>query len=777
MSRSFNSALLLALLLAAFPARAQFVQGGAYAPTVDDVTARPPTANDDTTKGYAIGDFWCITRGGGQQCWQAERVTAGLAMWTLLPPPATYLDAVVVPNHAWSTHRIVSTFASNGTGYVACAATGTNSACAFALENPNLSATYGIPFGTQMSAAPWAPIGNLADFAKADGNCPNFYSCSVANIFDQTAASGAGANLQYLSSAFSKDNPVWHQLLMGGERYFSFDGMARSVTASWAQPILADTTQTWNTQSYSVAFVGRVASDGTTQLFGLGNSTYDGETVIWKAGALGPIPHGGSAFAGSAYLAAGTVEPPGDVHVYVYTSGTGRICWYVDGRQQACSSAPTTALTDGGVTANKGFIVGGSANGAIQGVLFPQMDFAMMAEFSSELTQAQVLSLTQWALGNYSGLYPQKRNALIVLGDSGCEAPNAYLNRSWPAILADMMPVPRRYMNACIAGTTYPGVQVALGEFSILDTGKHIVIIEAGNNDLSHGMSPYLDVPSTGYAKDDTVSARLKSLVTAERAIWPNDYLVLTPTYDRGPNLLFSTPASGTVTATTASGNPTITITARTDCTIGNANCDYLTGFQVGMNLTGVAGIPGGSTIASMNWGAHQLTLSANASASGSTTITGTVTQSSYTSNKSSWDSYLTTNCVALLKGPGACLAASDPQLLQTGAALNTATGTATWTGNVTSLSVPGFTGTFYAGGEISGTGIPIPDFVTSVVGSTLTLAYPTTGSQTAVTVTGACDFAVFDQTHPFGGLGLLNSPCGGHAKLANDLLPLLAGH
>ena len=87
------------LLCATTPAHAQLAWG-----VVNDVTTRPPSPTDDSSKGYSVGNLWNVP--GGAE-WICRSAAVGAASWEQLPPQPLPLDAVPgVALHGWGTRLL-----------------------------------------------------------------------------------------------------------------------------------------------------------------------------------------------------------------------------------------------------------------------------------------------------------------------------------------------------------------------------------------------------------------------------------------------------------------------------------------------------------------------------------------------------------------------------------------------------------------------------------------------------------------------------------------------
>lgn len=140
-----------------------------------NVTNRPPTANDDTTKGYAVGNLWCIQS--PYKCWVATTsVAAGAALW--LPMDIGYalpLDIAAAAGYTaqgWWGDQLVTRNANVIT---------LNKWADWWRNTDGTTKTIG-----------WAANGD-ADWQALDGFCAGATSCEKSKSYDQSFNIATGA--------------------------------------------------------------------------------------------------------------------------------------------------------------------------------------------------------------------------------------------------------------------------------------------------------------------------------------------------------------------------------------------------------------------------------------------------------------------------------------------------------------------------------------------------------------------------------------------------------
>lgn len=323
------------------------------------VTNRAPTATDDTSLGYAIGDYWAW----GSSIWKSSYVASGQADWiNQLLSGANTLD--IVPNAI--------------AAYGVCKKRSAYSGYAFQVTEFTGSTTLDVPF---INGNPFTFM-NCADFALVDNFCFGKY-CGVSKIYDQA---GGGYDL---AQATPGNMPRLVGDSVNGIRAISFNSSFGAFTMNnTSLPIT-------NVRNVSIFLTGRHEfSEINDGIMELGNPTAKLSLYSAAGGSVTTLP-------GGSYSKQFAVNPTTTMLV---TNG---------------SSAPSLRMNS--VTATGTAPTSSAATGIIFGTTFGSTyggyDLIDLIVYDSTLSAAnQDLAFRAEVQG--MGILPQIKDTLSFVGDS-----------------------------------------------------------------------------------------------------------------------------------------------------------------------------------------------------------------------------------------------------------------------------------------------------------------------------------------------------------------------
>ena len=465
----------------------------ATALTGASVTKRGPSASDDSTKGYAVGNLWNVP---GLGMWIAADVTPGAALWTsvqtgILPCDSIPSGAILV---CYGTRLMRAAYAGKAMNVT----TGTT----YSFTGTTISYNWGstttdIGFRSDGSLdvkALGAAIGPVPALSVVAG--PQMWSAFVNTWYDQKSgtalnatATVTGGGAPSISPVFANSGNPYIGFASGGLNWASYNNDGTLNTAM--QPRLAiGTGLSWNNQNLSTTVAMRGGPSGADQVGGGGVNdviAYNASFPYYVISVDGnwastPVQGGAGALEGTEQVFGWFI--PDTPSIYAQNAGASSLTAY-DDDNSTYSGAALSAVT------GTGALIGGattSANGYGMGL------DALVS--TTLLTPAQSLALRE-ALTDTFHYTPQVRNRVVLVGDSRSAGAEGWMAQSELRQAESQFIVPQLVYNIGVGGSTVGG---ASGTSRLLGFAKQDATLysqygtcvfynEGGINDLGAGTS------------------------------------------------------------------------------------------------------------------------------------------------------------------------------------------------------------------------------------------------------------------------------------------------
>jgi len=270
---------------------------------------RAPGYDDDTTRGYKVGDYWLDQNG---RMWKADQVTP-FGVWRLYSTPPYPLDGITAPTWASGTRRLLSSY----TGYL------------FRIQRASDSATLDVGYlsdgGPDVAAAD-------AFVAGTTGRIVRFYDQAGSGLY----ATGTMTN-----------GPLWDpsKPLVGKTRGISFQTIKNTIVggASAVDHYLSlPAGLSWEPSNSTILMAAIQNHSGTrTDEHGLfSNST--GAYGVGQSYNSGEGPHG--------YGSGGTLDThlPTSPHVCVFGITSSFLRLWCNGEFEQSGTTSSTTTSSGG---------------------------------------------------------------------------------------------------------------------------------------------------------------------------------------------------------------------------------------------------------------------------------------------------------------------------------------------------------------------------------------------------------------------------------------------
>jgi hypothetical protein len=416
------------------------------------VSRRAPTASDDSTQGYAVGNLWNVP---GLGLWQNIDATAGHAIWSRVPNNVLPYDAVAGANitSCYGTRKLRAGY----TGYaLQVTAPATYTYSGNTLQVAYSSTTTNIGFladGSLDMRALAAAIGQPAA-PTAGGVGPQTWSAFVTTWYDQcgsnnattTASGGAAPSISPL--VLNHGNPVIG-FADGGSSWptYNLDG---SLAATMMHPRLTiPTTLSWSGTNVSIMAdvqggpAGNMLNTSATNDLIALQGTYPLEMQMAPGSSAGATP---TAFSGGADISLGTVTP-----LNMYIPMTPSVWGFSN------SSSALTAFDDDNFTFSGAPALGATGTGAIiGGVSSVNNGYQMGLDalfIGTAMTPAETATLRAAITDTFRDT-PQVRDRLIWQGDSIGVGAEGWMGFEPIKQAMDMLTRPVVLFNLAIPGST-----------------------------------------------------------------------------------------------------------------------------------------------------------------------------------------------------------------------------------------------------------------------------------------------------------------------------------
>ena len=401
------------------------------------IANRAPTSTDDSTLGYAVGNFW---NANGKQ-WVAQAVGAATANWQLQPPlNAPACDVVTGAVGCYGVYRLKANYAGN----------------AFQIQRNSDSTTLNIAFD----------VNGIASWAAVDNFCAGT-TCGVKTWYDQ---SGNGYDLT--QSTFASMPPVYAATI-GNQRAISFSTSLNAAATTLSNSSLPITTR--NTFTTVAVIYPNSSSNQTTvgAYFGLNSasSNWFYYTDIASSNGMLRVSPGSGNTPLNTMLSASP-----QVFVSNNNAGTLTTC-----QNNVCTAGIATGFSS---AASTGLILGGNnVYGYYQGSM---VSFVI---YNSSLSAANQQLLQQAAFRD-SGIAPQAKVNILLQASSliCCAGGTVPPNQMFPMALQSAVNDPVRVVADGYAGQSLNNLNSqtsAVAAQAYVAGMTNIFIPDAGSNDFA----------------------------------------------------------------------------------------------------------------------------------------------------------------------------------------------------------------------------------------------------------------------------------------------------
>ncbi len=489
---------------------------------------RDPLPTDDTTQGYAVNDNWVNAKRG--TAWQAQRVTAGAAVWQqVILPNLPIIDAVGATAVAgYGVTLLKQSYAGNS----------------MQLTRASDSTTQNVGF-----------VNGTADWQAVDSFC-NSTTCYVTIWYDQV-----GTN--HLTQTAGVNAPVITTYQLAGfKRGITFSNLDATSSAN-IQYLSNAGFAGFAPNNYDVFTIAAPLSSASKNMYWC---VCSGSTInMWMYSSNGStLPFLTSSGNGAGFTS--TIIPPAAPMPTVfegYSSGTGKAMTANDVIQTAAATGTSTVFTGlavGGATGNYTYAL----TGTLYGVVI----------YTSGLTTAQRTTFRQLAYQTF-GIVPQLRANMIVVGDSitaGYKTPP--ISANYAAIAWSKYTQRFRTYVMAIVGVTGTNISTYLSSWypSGVSSGQNNVCIEyTGTNDVTGSASA-----ATVYATKNSITSFLSSngcTKTYSATMLPRQNTGNQTTITAINSLMYATTPTGAAGLVDFGGDPTMGAQANlTNTSLWNAD-------------------------------------------------------------------------------------------------------------------------------------------------------------------------------------------------------------
>ena len=459
----------------------------------------PPSANNDLTQNFAVGDLWLQTDASGKTLYTAQDVTVSRAVWTKTIPYANPypVDAAVsagapVPVAIYGLTRLYSAYSATGN-------------CIQITRNSDV-ATLNVPFLNDV-----VDLGAIAKFLAGTWG-------RVTTWYDQSG------NLNHATQGTFANAPTIRTYKVNGIPVIEFDSAPWNASAQKTLALPAVSTGDQRGSSiFAVVSANSLGTDSFATIAALGATDTPRLMLSSNQGAAALKVYNGLSFAADG----GNITSQMSVIGSAYGTNGNCFAW-VNGRVTANSALSAGAIT-GGVIGGLATLTTRPLRGAMQAIIF----------YSATLTSAQGSVLSQ-ALTLAHNITPQFNKQIIVDGDSISEGVwvTTYSDASLPAIfpgtqdypsqLSSFLPTKLGIKNIAVSGVTLYARGASTYPATLIGqrlAGTTALIIFAGTNDINNqtfassaaGTAYGNTIGTSTGAGTDTLPAHFVKYCTANR--------------------------------------------------------------------------------------------------------------------------------------------------------------------------------------------------------------------------------------------------------------------
>lgn len=432
---------------------------------------RAPTATDDSTKSYNVGDFWNNTTTGN--IYRATSVTTGAAVWVQQTTINTLmLDTVTGAQGGYGTFKMRSAYAGN----------------AFKVQRSSDNTTLDIGF-----------LGNgVADFATADAFATAGGAGTLLGVTTWYDQSGNGYDLT--QTTFANMPRIYTNAAIGSQRAITFDGANASNTTRTMKNTALPTS---NVQNFTVLTLARQFNDLNSNAAGVGmweigsptNKYTIFQDVTGSSDGLKYTPDGGSF---------------GNFGTFAATSATCDVLSSTAGVSvyKQNNLANTASYTNGTASAATGIYLG---NTVLASTYNGQQDITCFVIYNSALSSANQASLQQVAYQT-SGIAPQIVETVGFIGNSityGIGANTAGGDATYSSVVTNALYNQLNFFCMGVPSITAASVRATISDLVAKykrANATNIAVVYLGTNDLANN-----DTVSNTYGYLQTICSSLKS--------------------------------------------------------------------------------------------------------------------------------------------------------------------------------------------------------------------------------------------------------------------------
>lgn len=414
------------------------------APLLDvPASQRPPTPADSTSTGFAVNNLWRDQSG---LMWQAQRVTAGQAVWTPYSPMRRIGDAgSPVPAAIYGVCKLRSAYAGS----------------AIRLTRVSDSTTQDVGFGAN----------GCIDGESGDSFCVGT-TCYITTWYDQS-----GSALD--ATGTTTNGPVWNRTAtVNGTRALTFGSVHNSTTNMSA------------VARYLTLPAGLVWTPSSSSFFMVGKNTNSKQATIINAflmNAAGTRGFGnGFNYSGMTTIGVGTAcstTVPASPAVWGFTMSSSVMTCYA-GNQSGTAVYTSQSSSNGGTI--------GSTTASQSGVF----DLQALVMWTSTLNSTDAQSVLG-SLSSQFGIPFQGDEVWIVDGDSMSMGHGSIYANNWPKLTAPFLRYTTDVFTVAVYGAIIDGASGQLAKFSTnvapicaARPGRRcIVTLLIGANDIRAGTS------------------------------------------------------------------------------------------------------------------------------------------------------------------------------------------------------------------------------------------------------------------------------------------------